>query len=916
MGAITSLEAKTAKTIVATFETMVPDSAVFTLTREDGTDAGAKATVDVSKTSVTFTSEANYTPGVYTFTATLGDNKVSKTVEVKKQSVQEIVINSKTALTSKDRKKVYVYYDVLDQYGVSMRASTSVTWTSGGGKVQANKSTGCLTIQKSTNEEFKYGDNVYIIGVDVKSAKNVQATLPVGMERALNSVKFEGFISKIEKNEILKTLPVDFAKDRYLMLYTAYDQDGNEMDASEFADAKSPKVTFIGDNPMLVRTDFKEGGVVTFDGKEYSSVQVNPGMYVDAGGEINITAISNTTGNKTEQNYAINAGARLQSLELEAPSHEVADGDRDVVIPYTAKDTNGNKVENYETIARSTQTLKLTATEGTLKVEEDASGKAVITWSDGETHKADNFTDPSSYDEVDRNVSLVTVVVGGESNNTMLYVSDTRRPVAVASVKLNADNNDTIAENNKADINLFDTSNIIEELDVTYVDQYGRQFHPKRDKWKVNAFFKQAQTANGFNGHAYGVKVDYTTVKNLKVDGGKLEFLDNNKFRVFSNSSKLTIESVPTPVETAAPTATTAPQAADATSKEGLEQAANDSIKYSVVRLDGEGNDKYWNMVDAEKNINYTIVPVKKLSNLRINDIKKVRIITEYSEKVNGEDIKAASSSAIAVAKKGNMPDVDTNDRKVVVAGTYDGKTVTIPSKYYDTTDNTNKTFEVKNGVISGIYANPTSASAITYGDLYDFNSAKNIRKDVKRDVSALVYLTSNKDNWNKNSLLGTVKTSVAVSDSPQYVAKITFSKPLTLRAVNTGYDFRTMIPDPDMVILDQYGDSIKNEKGIEVEYSISNISENNGELSHLPKSFAVGKNNSVEAELTGVEIKDTFDLTATVKGTYVSDTVKVTMGSDSRAYIDSTGFDEYQENSFNGSGKRPTLRDILGYDR
>ena len=498
----------------------------------------------------------------------------------------------------------------------------------------------------------------------------------------------------------------------------------------------------------------------------------------------------------------------------------------------------------------------------------------------------------------------------------MLYVSDTRRPVAVASVKLNADNNDTIAENNKADINLFDTSNIIEELDVTYVDQYGRQFHPKWDKWKVNAFFKQAQTGNGFNGHAYGVKVDYTTVKNLKVDGGKLEFLDNNKFRVFSNSSKLTIESVTTPLETAAPTATTAPQAADATSKEVLEQAANDSIKYSVVRLDGEGNDKYWNMVDAEKNINYTIVPVKKLSNLRINDIKKVRIITEYSEKVNGEDIKAASSSAIAVAKKGNMPDVDTNDRKVVVAGTYDGKTVTIPSKYYDTTDNTNKTFEVKNGVISGIYANPTSASAITYGDLYDFNSAKNIRKDVKRDVSALVYLTSNKDNWNKNSLLGTVKTSVAVSDSPQYVAKITFSKPLTLRAVNTGYDFRTMIPDPDMVILDQYGDSIKNEKGIEVEYSISNISENNGELSHLPKSFAVGKNNSVEAELTGVEIKDTFDLTATVKGTYVSDTVKVTMGADSRAYIDSTGFDEYQENSFNGSGKRPTLRDILGYDR
>ncbi len=423
-------------------------------------------------------------------------------------------------------------------------------------------------------------------------------------------------------------------------------------------------------------------------------------MYVDKGGEVNITAISNKTGGKSIKNFVVGTNGLLKSMTLGTPSSTIADGDTNVEIPFTAKDADGKDITNYETIARSTQTLKLTATEGTLKVEEDASGKAVIKWSDGDNHKADNFTDPSSYDEVDRNVSLVTVVVGGESNNTMLYVSDTRRPVAVASVKLNADNNDTIAENNKADINLFDTSNIIEELDVTYVDQYGRQFHPKWDKWKVNAFFEQAQTANGFNGHAYGVKVDYTTVKKLKVDGGKLEFLDNNKFRVFSNSSKLTIESVPTPVETAAPTATTAPQAADATSKEGLEQAANDSIKYSVVRLDGEGNDKYWNMVDAEKNINYTIVPVKKLSNLRINDIKKVRIITEYSEKVNGEDIKAASSSAIAVAKKGNMPDVDTNDRKVVVAGTYDGKTVTIPSKYYDTTDNTNKTLPVRNEYI------------------------------------------------------------------------------------------------------------------------------------------------------------------------------------------------------------------------
>lgn len=883
MGAITSLEAKTAKTIVATFETMVPDSAVFTLTREDGTDAGAKATVDVSKTSVTFTSDANYTPGVYTFTAALGDNKVSQTVEVKKQSVQDIVINSKTALTSKDRKKVYVYYDVLDQYGVSMRSSTSITWTSGGGKVQANKSTGCLTISKSTNEEFKYGDNVYIIGVDIKSAKNVQATLPVGMERALNSIKFEGFISEIERDKVLETLPVDFAKDRYLMLYTAYDQDGNEMNAAEYANASNPKVTFIGDNPMLVKTDFKEGSVFTFDGKDYCSVRVNPGMYVDAGGEINITAISNTTGNKTEKNYAINAGARLQSLELEAPSHEVADGDTGVVIPYTAKDTNGNKVENYETIARSTQTLKLTATEGTLTVEEDASGKAVIKWSDNKIHEATNFTEPSSYDEVDRNVSLVTVVVGGESNNTMLYVSDTRRPVAVSSVKLNADNNDTIAENNTAAVNLFSDA-------VSYVDQYGR----KLDAYKADAFFKQAVT--GFNGRKYGVKVDYSTVKNMTISGGTKQTLDNNVFNVYTYGG--------------------ASLGIDTHSQQPLSQAVNDSMKYSIVRYDGEGNDMYWNTIDVEKNINYTIVPVKKLSNLRINDIKKIRIITDFSDRANGETIKVASSSAIANGETGNgMPSVDTNDRNVVVAGTYDGKTVTIPNAYYDVTDNVNKTFVVQNGVINGLYATPTSESAITYGDLYDFNSAKNIRKDVKRDVLAKVYDTIDKTTWNKTSLLGTVKTGVAVSDSPRYVAKISFSGALTLRATNTGYHFGKTTTDPKMTILDQYGDSIKDEPNLYVEFSVSNISENKGEFSHLPKSFAVSRNNSETAELAGAEIKDTFDLTATVKGTNVSDTVKVTMGADMLAYINSDSFDEHTGVT-STEGKRLTLRDTLGYDR
>ena len=147
VGAITSVEAKSATTIVATFESALPATAVLTLTKGT-TDTGVKAVIDEARTTATFTSASKYAVGTYTVTATAGESKQSKDVEIKEQSVQDIVIKSKTALTNEDKKELYVYYDVVDQYGESMRTSTSLTWTSGTGLVKADKSTGCLKIKK------------------------------------------------------------------------------------------------------------------------------------------------------------------------------------------------------------------------------------------------------------------------------------------------------------------------------------------------------------------------------------------------------------------------------------------------------------------------------------------------------------------------------------------------------------------------------------------------------------------------------------------------------------------------------------------------------------------------------------------------------------------------------------------------
>ena len=911
VGAITSVEAKSATTIVATFESALPATAVLTLTKGT-TDTGVKAVIDEARTTATFTSASKYAVGTYTVTATAGESKQSKDVEIKEQSVQDIVIKSKQALTDHSKKKIYAYYDVVDQYGESMRSSTSVTWTTGSGTVKADKTTGCLTITKT--EEFRYGENVYLVGVDTKSGKSVQVTLPVGMERALDTIKFEGFINKDNKENILETLPKDFTSGKYFLLFTAYDQDGNEIDASkDFTDTqKGAKVTFVADNPTLIKSEFKGGDVYTIKGKKYCSVSVEPGMYIDKGGEVNITAISNTTGNKTTKNFVIGAGAVLKSLSLNVPTDVIADGDQDVNIPFVAKDTEGKDVTNYETIVRSTNSLRLTATQGELVVYETESGSAAIKWNDSAEFGNDKYTDgktgfarSSAYDGIDRPVSLMTTVIGGESNSVIINVADKRRPVAISYVKLNDDDNNTITESNNASINFFADK-------VKFVDQYGK-VHETWENWGwANAFFEQAASSDGFHGKQYGIKVDYSSVDDKEINinaiknSSTVKVPDDGKYIVLQNKNncgELKIET----------------KALDNNS------AVTNNIKYSIVQLEDPENNG-WDAVDAENSIDYTIVPVGKLSDLRIKDIAKVRIETDYSNYENGY---GNTSPAAIVELEGKTAIVaDETKRDVVVAGNYEGKTVTIPNAFYDVSGN--DTFEVvkkSDGTNSTI--NALTGSAILYRELYDFNTARLVRKDARKDVSAKVYSKKNCEG----DVLGTAKTSVLVSDALRYPVSITFyqrnavANKIDFAPEDTKFEFSSFKrmqqtwddtwPIAGIIVKDQYGNTINiadpsKEKGnneVSVEFSVSNIVENSGEYAHLPKSFIVNRNNSDLASLDKVEIKDTFDLTATVAGTGVSTKVSVTVNADKLAKISSSP-------KANNSKDDEDLRKTLGYNR
>ena len=1038
---IASASAIAADTIQVNLSAPLPDGATLKLAKKGSTGTvNFKQELDAEKKVATLKGDANYATGTYVVTLTSGGKDVASVevaVEAQRVDKIEILNKNKKALTSTDRKKLYVYYDVKDQYGNSMKERATINWSSSTGRIDRNdKAKGCLILVKATNiaenEQFKYGDPVHILGVDVNRGVTCQENLTVDMTRALASVKFRGFIdtkADTKEDNIKTELPTDFAKGRYLLLYDALDQEEQLMDADDYVSTgttTTSRAIFNVNQPTLVKSTLNKGGTYTVtdknnNAKTYCSVEVNPGMYVDRGGDVTFTAISNTTGTRTEQNYVIGKGQLLKSLVLSDPG-DLADGDKDKDIAYTATavDKDGNEISgvtNYETIVRSSNKLKLNASEGKITVYQKDDGTAGIKWSDGQIQldgdkqdRAKYFSkgNTSAYDNLDRNVSLSTIVVNGENSHTTLRVSDARRPVSVESVKLNSDNNNMITEKNVATINLFGTTD--DTQDVVYKDQYGK----KLDKEIAEAFFRWTNTSDkGFDGNKYGVYVDYSTA----VDADHANEGDNvnNRDYIYAtvdNSNYIEEDwskSGNTLVRRQGHNIYLAKSTIDATTDKHQTQlilktnadyssdAYNRNIKYSVVRLDkgassisggfelgvnqGNGSSSSsssngnWSIVESEKNITYTIVPVSKLGDLKFKDIKKVRIETDQTKYENGQAMNNselpgsnvtgnwnlanawASTRAALDDKHTQLPEIASKTkREVSITGYYNGNLITIPSAYYDIkAQNDDKQVFVLNKTSDGKVIidaiNPaTDAAIITYGDLYNFNDAKNLRRDTKKAVAINVYQhTVNNDgtidkpgNINKNKwLAGDIRTNVTITDAQRSFGKIVFKDnktALTLKATNTDYDFSTKynestkkLGDYEIEVYDDCDDKLsgKNENNnnetyklrftvenyVENDATVTNHAANDNKYTHLPKSFVIKQNGTDKTVIEGAEIGDKFNLTVAVVDSNASIKVPVTVGADELAnmsYDNGTEFDE----GMNDNITTNNLRDTLSYDR
>ncbi len=868
MGAITSFKATKADTFVVEFDKAQPAAVTAEVTK--GTSkVDLKATWNEGRTAVTLVSTGKLTTGEYTVTVKNGEASVTAKTNVEDEKVTAINITSPTALTGNKGTEAYIYYDVVNQYGDSMRTSTSINWTisSSYGTPKVDTSTGKITIKADDKGEkvFTYGTDIYIVGVNVKSGVSVNTSIKIGMEQAVDSVKFAGFVSKDAKTKKVESLPKNFTKDTYSLLFTAYDQNGNPYSAS---DVKSEDLTFISNNPLLVDSAFKfNDNVYTIDGEDYASVSINPGQYVDKGGEVTITVVANKTGKKTEQVFVIGETALLKSLVLSAPNAVVADGDKDVKIPFVATDVNGNAVTSYETIVRSSNSLTLTASEGSeLKVKEENDGTAGIYWTDSSDY-IKNFKNASAYNDIDRSISLSTIVVGGESNNLILNVSDARRPVAIKSVKLNDDNNDAIVSGNTATVEITKGK----DAQIKYIDQYNADLADDI----AEAFFKQAATGFGTSNDKYVISIKTSKNNDLLTLPTDKTYDDASRKIEFSAKEVTTEESV--------------------------------TVRYSIATQNSAGN---LTDVSKVKSVAYTIVPRTAVANdlTIVTNSSLYKLDTDNSDNINGTTIPSGSSIRDDVT--GPLT-ISAGDNKIVVKGkTRNNLTLTLPASAYEVA--AKSAINVANGVVTA-----ASSGAIAWYELYDANSAKYTRINATKPIVLTVYKDIDGGT--------TVSKNITISDSASAPASIEFWKDWAAQTAVTLNPSFTEITGPKVyngtgwsdedkndfsktnghfgiIVKDQYG-NIMDDPRISVALKVADLTESTTELTHLTNSFTVSNNGSAagvlansKLKITGAEIGDKFKLTATIEGTAVSKDIPVTVGADTEAYVSTTNGDHDKE--------------------
>lgn len=919
MGAITSFKAVKADTFEVVFDKAQPADVTATIVKNATEQPGAWSWSEDRKTA-TFKGTARFSNGEYELTVKKGESSVTAKATIEDEKANEIKILCDTILTgslnknatSCDNKEGYIYYQVLNQYGEDITSKIDVNWTISSSTVtNVEPSKGKITIA-STGDAFRYGTDIMIVGVYATDNVIVQETRKIGMEQCIATVEAKGFVNykNATINEAVPTLPKNFAKDTWSMVYEAKDQNGMLLDAKEY---DNKEITFISNNPLLLQSDFEKDKLYTLKDKEtgitkqYASVKVKPGDYADQGGEVTIMAISSKAGVRKEFNITIGEAPRLKTLEIMPPAI-VTDGQINVPLNYTAKDVNGNDVTSYETIVRSSNTLSLSASTGTLRVSEDNNGKAVITWSDDTENVT--YKDSRSHDNIARMVSLTTVVVGGESRNIMLNVKDKRRPVGFKKVSFGLDGNDSMVIGNSSETNFFNNDH------VTYIDQYGDDMNAGDAKTFFNTAFTE------FDGDRYCLRVKtndgtYLNLAKDKIYGFKRDSdqnLGDNNGANNEQTNNEQINIIKNMVEaghsgedqnTWCGNAKVGFNAVDKRTEdkpigelETDNKAGTTTVTYSIATIGTSGIVDKGNTFVATYN---TVPQGMVTSNVEAAPNKsKYQMLTSNSNNANGSYldegcfvVTPGAAGLLPVQsddkdKPNTLKLTGVKDDKDGVKFTVKGKarrlnniSLTLPESCYNIND-------TKSEIIDAGDAYAVSQGAIGWSELYNDNDAKRIRRDARKTLVLNIFNRS----INNPEPVNTVETSLAVSDALSYPVKFNRAFGYKVNPTATVLKPENDLPwwDNKVEVLDQYGDVVDKSNYV-VNYNITLTEEAQTDDTHLNGSLEVAKNNTNATTIRGAEIGDKCKIITNVvlnggRTIAFSKEDNITVGSDTLAWI------------------------------
>ncbi len=904
--------------LTVTFKNAVETSgAAITVTKGSDKVSTASETWSADFKSLVIKTTANMINGTYKVTVKTTTEEASGTAEVTSQKVTEIKILNKVALTTAvkdipgsspgldDATGVLVYYDVVDQYGESMRTSTTIDWSSSCHVKSNDKTRGVLVLDRTDDKAFTYGESVYVTGVHAKTGVSVSATLTVGAKQALNSVEVKGFVKK-GTSTVLTSLPAGFKSQAYYLVYSVLDQNDNEMVAADYLNGDA-EVTFISDNILVLKEISKTNATtLTLDGVEYCAAFVEPGIDVNKGGEVNITAIANKTGNKKSFNVVVGNKQILKSFTMSQPTSVVADGET-VEIPFSALDQEGKEIKNFVTLASQSDfnRLQLNASHGTFRLYEKQDGTAGLSWTDG----TDGNWNSNSEDGIDRPISLTAVVVGGDTSNEMVYVSDKAMPVAIKSVDMNS-------------VYIQRAEQKISLSSFTFIDQYGREItksvysddnttNANKGNIYDNGFFgyvnNSGLSGTEFNSYKFGVKAEFK---------GEADNLEN--YTASAGYAAITGPAIKH-IGIQDTTNYTTGAAFKITSKSAFTVCADQTLKFSVEKF----KTSYEN-VSPIKNLTFKGVNIDRVSGFEIGDLKTFYVKTNLSDKANGiigglDKNNIVSASSLGIQGIGTTPNdtagatnatSTTNPylQAVKVTGKYNGITVDIPTDYYTVAGNKLGTALVSAEAVSTgaigqnvIDAVAVTDSALKASDLYDVNSAQYTRKLAEDTLKVTVYKASGSSIVVTNSnIVNTATKKVSISDATPYAAEICANDEYTITPALTAFagfgapSSLLTLADQNAykkafgsnaawVVKDQYGVAMN---GATFAYKITEVKENAER--YAENNFKVTKNDTNDASVLGAECGDTFVLTisATAGGATVTKNIKITVGADTNANI------------------------------